>query len=255
MQTVQPILLGLGLILGEAGAGRPPGEDLARLQELLHDHQHPRGQSQAALLLLQSGPDAEKAVRQGLQQTEDTGVFLALAAAVSLGRDGRFADELLTALAVNRPGVRQAAAEALAATATAALVRRLRDVAAEAKAEPATRQAALWALGRSGRKQAFPLLLERLGGDGEALRRAAAAAPPDLTGQDFGADAARWKGWWERHKDLSREGWLQMRLLHQASRAQRLEGDLGRARAQVLRLQQQLYSRLPPGERLGHIQS
>src|SRR5207248_3073757 len=33
------------------------------------------------------------------------------------------------------------------------------------------------------------------------------------------------------------------------------EGDLGKARAQVLRLHQQLYGRLPAGERLGYIQA
>src|SRR5262249_51265452 len=82
-----------------------------------------------------------------------------------------------------------------------------------------------------------------------------ATALTDLTGQSYGVDAPRWKAWWARHKDMTAEAWLEMRLAYQATRAQRLEGDLARARAQVLRLQQQLYNRLPIGERLGHIQS
>src|SRR3954451_16487962 len=106
MQTIQPVLLGLGLLLAEASPGQPPGPDPdpARLRQLLHDRQHPRRQSQAALLLVQSGePEAEEAVRQGLKQAENSDVFLALAEAVRLARDGRFSGELLAALAVNRP--------------------------------------------------------------------------------------------------------------------------------------------------------
>src|SRR5947209_633543 len=110
MQTIQPILLGLGLILAGAGSGLPATPDPARLRELLRDRQHPRAQSQAALLLLHSAlPEAEQAIRQGLREAEDPEIFLPLAEAVRLSRDRRFSDELLAALAVNRPGVRQAA--------------------------------------------------------------------------------------------------------------------------------------------------
>jgi HEAT repeat protein len=256
MQTIQPVLLGLGLFLAEAGAGRPAGPDPARLRELLHDQQHPRRQSQAALLLVQSTqPEAEEAVRQGLRQAEDGDVFLALAEAVRLARDGRFARELLAALAVNRPGVRQAAAEALAVVADAALVRRLGAVAADSRADLATRQAALWALGRSGRQQAVPLLLKYLADDSQALAQMAADALAELSGQDYGPDRDRWAAWWERHRGLNNERWLEARLGYQSARAQRLEGDLGRARAQVLRLEQQLYGRLPDAERLAHLES
>ena len=200
-------------------------------------------------------PDAAQAVRRGLRETEDADVFVALATAVRVHGDGRFTGELLAALDGNRPGVRQAAAEALAALADPALVRRLRAAAADPGADPGARQAALWALGRSGRKQAAAALLEQLTGANEALRRAAADALADLSGRDYGLDAARWRAWWERHKDLSDERWLEARLAYQTSRARRLEGDLGRARAQVVRLHQQLYTRLPPAERLAYIQA
>ena len=50
---------------------------------MLHDRQHPRGQSQAALLLIRStDPEAERLVREGLRNHEEIEVFLALASAV-----------------------------------------------------------------------------------------------------------------------------------------------------------------------------
>src|SRR6516164_8547717 len=55
MPTISPILLGLGLLAAGDAPPRPADLDVAPLQELLHDRQSPRGQSQAALLLVQSG--------------------------------------------------------------------------------------------------------------------------------------------------------------------------------------------------------
>jgi HEAT repeat protein len=262
MQTIQPILLGLGMTLAVPGPARPAPLvhaaelDLAHLREVLYDRQDPRGQSQAALLLVQSrDPAAEKLVRQGLRQPEEAEVFLALAAAVRLRQDGRFLDELLAALTANHPRVRQAVAETLAVLPTPGLVSRLQGVAGDDEADLAVRQTALWVLGRCGRKQAAEALVRRLAADNEDLRRVAAAALADLTGQNYGTDVARWRDWWARHKHRSAEQWLEMRLVYQTSRAQRLEGDLSRARAQVLRLQQQLYNRLPVSERLSYIRS
>ena len=255
MHAISAILLGLGLMTPGADPARPPEVDPARLQETLHDRRDPAGQSQAALLLVQCPTDdAECAVRQALEQTEDVDVFTALAGAVRLCQDGRFAEELLAALRSVRPAVRQAAAEALAVLPHADLTNRLKEVANDARLELPVRQAALWVLGRSGRKDAVPALLEQLGGDNEALQGCAADALAELAGQNFGVDPARWREWWDRHKDLSNEQWLEMRLACQTSRVRRLEGDLERARMQVLRLQQQVYSRLPVADRPAYIQ-
>jgi HEAT repeat protein len=255
MQAISPILIGLGLLLPAADAVRPPEADPARLQETLRDRRDPAGQSQAALLLVQCPTeDAEIAVRQALEQTEEVDVFSVLAGAVRLCQDDRFAEELLAALRSVRPLVRQAAAEALAVLPHADLTRRLKDTGADDKLELPVRQAALWVLGRSGRKDAAPILLEHLEGDNEALQGCAADALADLAGQNFGVDAARWREWWGRHKDMSNERWLEMRLACQTSRVRRLEGDVERARMQVLRLQQQVYTRLPVADRPNYIQ-
>lgn len=256
MQAIQPILLCLATLLAERAAADAPAPDLAHLGEMLHDRQHPQNQSQAALLLVQSKwQGAEKAVREGLRGLENVEVFLALAAAVRLRQDRRFLDELLAALACSRPAIREAAAQTLALLAEDRLVKRLHRLAADGTVDVAVRQTALWTLGRCGSKEAARLVLLHLKDDEELLRRTAAAALRDLSGQDFGPDAKRWREWWDGHKNLSNERWLESRLAYQCSRAHRLEGDLTRSRGQLLRLQQQLYSRLSGSERVAHVQS
>jgi HEAT repeat protein len=247
------LLLGLAPLVTEVDL---PASDPAQLRELLHDRQHTRSQSQAALLLVQSkSPDAETIVRQGLRQTDSADVFLALAAAIRLQQDARFLDELLIALGNGRPAVRQAAADALAELSDPRVILRLQARAENAGADLTVRQAAIATLGRSGRKAAVVVLLDLLSNDNEAVRKAAVDALGELTGQSCGADLDRWRAWWERHKDLSNEQWLAQRLGYQSSHARRLAGDLERARAEVLRLHQQLYTRLPAADRLSHVQS
>lgn len=252
MQATLLHLAGLGLLLAQAS--REP--DLAQLQEVLSDRQDPRGQSQAALLLVQSAdPEAAAVVRRGLKQLESEETFVALAAAVRLRPDDRFTKELLTGLGAARPRVRQAAAETLAALPGAGLVPQLQTLLLDARADLRVRQMALWTLGRCGRKEAAAVLVEAIGQDNEELRRIAAASLTDLTGQAHGPDVAWWKAWWAKHKGLTAEQWLTLRLSFQTTRAQRLEGELARARAQVLRLHQQVYSRLPAADRFAHLQS
>lgn len=256
MHAVQPILLGLGLLIAQPERTPSPGPEPAQLLEMLYDRLNPGGQNQAALLLVQSpSPEAAKAVRAGLQQIDDAEVFHALAEAVRLAQDIRFVDELLTALATPKAGIRQAAAAALAVLPEPSLIRQLQARAEDDQADLAVRQAAVWALGRSGRKPAAPVLLQLLTHENENLRRAAADALADLSGQSFGLDSERWRVWWVRHQDCTNESWLEMRLAFQSSRAHRLEGELERARAQVLRLQQEVYTRLPVPERPGYIQA
>src|SRR5271165_3757343 len=117
--------------------------ELGNLRELLQDREDPRGQSQAALLLVQSRDSgAEKIVRRGLLQPENEETFLALAAAVRLRQDRRFLDALLAALTANRPRIRQVVAETLAVLADHGLVKRLEAVANDTKCDLRVRQTA-----------------------------------------------------------------------------------------------------------------
>jgi HEAT repeat protein len=255
MMLVQAVLLTTLLAQPPASATDGPGPDLALLREMLHDKQHPRGQTQAALLLMQSpSPEAERVVREGLSHAEEPEVFQALASAVEMCNDRRFADELIAALSAKKPAVRQAAAEAIAPGADDHLLRRLQQLVEDDRQDLAVRQTALWALGRSGRKVAVEVLVQQLRNEREVLRRTAADALADLTGQNHGNDFDLWETWWQAHRDLGVTRWAELRLAYQTTRARRVENELGRAQAQILRLQQQLYSRLAPAERLAHIQ-
>jgi HEAT repeat protein len=256
MQTVAGLVLGLGVLLAAPAASAGPEIDLANLREALEDRDDPRGQGQAALLLVQSrDPAAARLVAQGLRHPENEETFLALAAAVRLRQDARFLDDLLAALLANRPRLRQVVAEALAVLPAPDLVKRLQGIARDGKADLRVRQTAAWTLGRSGRKAAAAVLVELLASDNDDLRRVVAGALTELTGQALGQEEARWKAWWDQHRHLSNEQWLEMRLSFQCARANRLEGELLRVRGQVLRLHQQLYARLPLAERLTYLQS
>jgi HEAT repeat protein len=255
MPPLRPLSLGLGMLLA-LGSGALRASEEARLQELLQDRQQPAGQTQAALLLVQSrSPTAEDFVRDGLRQSDSPEVFLALAAALRLCQDTRFVDELVDALSASRPAVRQAAAETLAVLPEPPIVLRLQNVAEDTTMDLAARQAALWALGRCGRKGAAVVLLDQLSCDNEAVRCAAADALAELTGENHGLDLDRWRAWWAQHKDITPEHWLEERLAFQASRARRLDSELERARSQVVRLHQQLHARLPAADRLAHVQA
>jgi HEAT repeat protein len=254
MSTIHPLLLGLGMLLPMSDASTP-SPDPARLRELLYDSQHPRTQSSAAQLLVQlHSTDSQEIIRQGLKQTDSAEVFLALSEALRTTRETAFVDELLLGLASNQASIRQSASETLSELADAAVIQRLQSVAEDPRTDPLARQAAISALGRSGQKSAVPALLTQLSSVDDNLRRFAGDALAELTGQAYGLDVVRWRGWWEMHKDISEDRWFAQRLAYQVGRSHRLEGELDRARTQILRLHQQLYARLPAGDRLSHVQ-
>lgn len=258
MCALQSVLLGLSMWVGVDGVvpGKEgPSPEAAQLREMLHDRHRGRNQDQAALLLVQMPTaEAEAIVREGLRQTDSKEIFLALAAALRMCRDRRFTEELLEAVAAGQAAVRQAAAETLAVLADSDTLLQLQRLAEDAQTDLAARQAALWALGRSGRKSAAQVLLDQLADSEEPIRHAAAEALTDLSGQNFGTDAGAWRLWWENRKDLPEQRWLEERLAYQFSRSRRLEGDLDRTKSELIQLHQQYYARLPVADRLGHVQ-
>ncbi|MFM7111499.1 MAG: hypothetical protein ACKO26_10165, partial [Planctomycetota bacterium] len=254
MQAIIPMLL---MALGQAA---PPASewpsDPARLREMLRDKAQPRLQAQAALALLQlPSAEADAVIRQGLEQSEDPEMFLALVSAIRLTRDARYGEELTRALSRARGAERSGAAEALSALLDARLAARLKLVIDDPRADARARVAAVGTLGHSGRRVAAEPLLATLESGDEALRLAAADALADLSGWRYGPDIAKWRAWWERHRDMPAERWLEIRLAFQNSRVARLESELESARGQTVRLHQQLYARLGGAERLVYIPS
>jgi HEAT repeat protein len=251
MGPATTVALVAGLLMG---AAQPPASpaDVARLREMLHDNSRPRQQSQAALLLLQNDTqEAELAIRLELGQTNDPEVYSALVSAIRLNHDRRFLEELLSKLAGGQANIRQSAAEALAELADSPLLRRLQAVIEDEHSDRALRQLATWTLGQSGQQAAVSVLLNQLSGADEGQCQAAADALTVMTGLPYGRDLAGWRRWWKQHEGMSGEQWLEERLAFKNSQARRLEGELERAKAQIVNLHQQLYSRLPLADRLG----
>lgn len=256
MSAVHTLILSLGMLLPAGQGASAPANDPARWREVLFDRQHPRQQSQAALLLLQTPSlDAEEIIRQGLRQTNAPEVFTALASSIRLTRDRRFVEELFAALTGGLPALRQATSDTLAVLADSSLVARLQALVEDSRADRAVRQAALTILGRTGRKEAVGVLLDHLAGKDDQFRQASADGLMELTGRAYGSDVARWRSWWQAHQGMSNEQWLEERLAYQSGRTRRFESDLERARAQIVSLHQQLYSRLPAGDRQSHVQT
>lgn len=239
---------------GAATLPPPPPVDIARLREMLLDRGQPRLQNQAALALVQvhSG-EAEALIRQGLEQAEDTEMFLALASAIRFNRDLRFTEELVRALASNKQNIRQAASQALSVLAEPKVIEKLAKLLEDPATEISVAQAAAFTLGASGRKQSVPPLLKALASDSDRIRQAASDALADLTGQKLGLDAERWNQWWQSTRDLPTDRWLEDRLAFQLARRTRLENELEGARSQVVRLQQELYARLGAVEKLEYL--
>jgi HEAT repeat protein len=256
MGAFMGVLFGVFTALVDADVRPAPQPDLAHLGEALLDRQDPRAQSQAALLLVQMpGGEADKLVRQGLQSADAPDVFLALASALRLTRSTKYADELLVGLKSDREPIREAASEALAVLSSTDVILKLQRLAEDSNAEMAARQTALLTLGKSGKQLAAAVLLDQLSSANQEIVKAAADSLVVLTGQDFGVDIKRWRGWWQNHKEQSKEDWLEERLAYQTVRARRLAGELERTKVQVGRLHEQLHGRLPMADRLGHAQA
>jgi HEAT repeat protein len=255
MSTVPALLLSMAM-LAPALDPRMVIIDTATLREMLYDTQHAHKQSQAALLLLQNqSPDADEIIREGLHQTSNPEVALALISAIRLQHETRFATELLAAFSSPQVNVRQFAGRTLADLADGKVIARLQTVVEDPKADALVRQTAVWTLGRSGQRSAATILMGQLDNPDDAMRQAAVDALSELSGQTYGLNLVRWRAWWQQHRDLSAEQWLAERLAYQSNRSRRLEGELERTKGQIVRLHQQLYSRLPAGDRLGHVQS
>ncbi len=237
--------------------GEKPAEiplDPFRLREQLRIRDMPILQAQAALALVRHpSREAEAIVRQELQQLEEEATFLSIASAVGIERDIRFRDELFRSLTAGRQAVRQAGAEALSIQLDQSLLDRLKDSLIDPRLALSTRTLCAWTLGRSGRKGAVEPLLFALHRESGELKEAVFEALATLTGQELGGDPELWTAWWSRHKNLTNERWLEMRLAHQVVKNARLESELDASRNRALRLLQDLYSRQNATERLAYL--
>ena len=242
-------------LLFMAGQVQQPASDIARLRELLADKKQPQLQAQAAYSILQQQtPLATETVRQYLRDPRNVEVFTAFAGAIKLRRDGRFSDELIDALSIELNIVRQAACEALGASADGKAAFKLKQIAENSSQEESLRIQAMAALGKTGRKNAAETLLNLLADAKPSIRMASRSALAEIVGEDLGRDHAAWQVWFDERKNLSPEAWLEERLAQRNARLTRLDGELDSLRTRNRTLYQQIYVRLGPTEKIPFFQ-
>jgi HEAT repeat protein len=253
------------LVLALLGVGdpvaAPPRElppltgDLARLRELLYGRHDPLQQSQAALLLLQSGTaEGRREIDEALRRWDRPDVFQAASSAVRLRRDSTHAATLFKALGAEKLAIRQSAIDTVARLEVRLILRPLVALAEDPNASLLARQSAAAALGRTMQRSAVTPLLSLLSSDALAVRQAAAAALEELTGQTHGADVAAWTNWWAQQKDLTDDEWLAARNAFLADRARRVRDELARAENELVQVHQMLYAKIPAADRPSHLQ-
>ncbi|MEY4946896.1 MAG: hypothetical protein RIR22_1597 [Planctomycetota bacterium] len=245
-------ILSLLLLTGQV---QQPASDIARLRELLADKKQPQLQAQAAYLILQQQTTlATETVKQYLRDPRNVEVFTAFAGAIKLRRDGRFSEELIEALSIELPAVRQAAVEALGASVDGKATFKLKQIAENNRSEDNIRQQAIIALGKTGKKNAAETLLKLFIDPKESIRQTSRQALAELIGEDLGRDSVTWQLWFDERKNLSSEAWLEERLAQRNAKLTRLEGELDSSRNRNRTLYQQLYSRLGPTEKIPFFQ-
>jgi hypothetical protein len=116
-----------------------------------------------------------------------------------LGPEEGVIPALVRALGDEDEGVRMAAVFALGDMGPEAVPGLIQALEAE---DAEVREAAATVLGEIGPEaaEAVPALIETLDDGRPSVREAAAEALVDITGQDFGEDAATWRRWWEEHQ-------------------------------------------------------
>lgn len=132
-----------------------------------------------------------------------------------------FVDPLIVLLGAEEPGLRTAAALALAELRIGNVPARLGSIAADGDHPLAKRLAAIHALStNTHRRDVVEQLINLLGcKTSEVVARATAGLKPAAL-ESFGSDVGRWRSWWVRQSLLGQEQWLagQLKIYRQRNR-------------------------------------
>jgi len=206
----------------------------------------------ATMLLTRDHPAATTALAGLLTDSTNRAAGVAVAKAIAGAGTGQqeFVDPLFKMLTDSDPAVRSAAAEALGTYTDPATAKRLIALVTNAKTDSAVRVAAVSTLARIPDKRSVDTLISLLDDDTEAIRTAAAAALKKLTGiSTFGADARRWRLWWQENKDKSRQQWLADLANSLARQNAALDEQLAKLRARLRGVIGEWHGATPPANR------
>lgn len=123
------------------------------------------------------------------------------------------------------------------------VLKRLTDQAVDNAAPVARRRGCILALGYHRSQATARLLLTLIQPNNPPpVRTAAFTSLMLMTGIDeFGSDLGRWQRWWEQHRRVSEEQWLEELLTYHARKNEQAMAQSQKLQARVVELQRQLY--------------
>ena len=205
-------------------------------------------------LISEQGSAGVQAVGQLLESESDSGV-LQVVIAVLADREAdppaEFAAPLLALLGSSDGVTQREAAAVLGRYRDRATVRRLVEFARDPSASATLRTGAAFALGNHRTQGAARTLIELIQpAQPQRIRAAAFISLAELTGiGEFGSDVARWEKWWDQHRQLSENDWLNALLANLRRAADRANAEKTAVSDRLVESQRQLYRTLPQEDR------
>lgn len=206
----------------------------------------------AELLLSRTYPQAADALMGFLADATNRASQIAVAEAIAKRGDGRseFIEPLMAMLTGEESSVRAAAARALSVYRNDGVTDRLIAIAQDGKRPAAVRVEVIASLPRALEQKVAGALVGLLEDRDPAVASAAGDALGRLANiRTFGADAARWRAWWNQNKDKPRSQWL-AELATSLSRSQaELEAENARICERLAKATEDLYAAAQPAQR------
>ena len=172
--------------------------EVNRLLKLLDSPDEGTRMRAAAVLVSLEGEPARKAITRRLHRRTEPEVRAALALALEVRPREEFLTQLITMLSDPDDAVAPAAAKALAAYDYDLIAKPLLGIATDRVAPERARRFAIEILGRTGRADVVPTLIELFGE--EKLHDVVVAGLKHVTRQDLD-ELQKWRYWWDANKD------------------------------------------------------
>ncbi len=234
---------------------QPVAEDQKRISDLialLEESNPPAARKIGAAELLRVGPAVEARLVVVLRSDNDPAriaVASALAEYPHLGQPAFF-DPLLEMLIDDDPEVRAAARRAVAVARDPSVVARLEALLNDTTRPLAQRRSVVETLGLTTQFEAAAALMRVIQTPESPLAAAALDALGHATAQDFRADAAAARTWWEEVRALPREDWLRLQIDRLVRQNRLMQSNVADVEARLVAMEREALLRAAEPDRV-----
>lgn len=229
----------------------PP--DVQRNIRLLTGQNSLEARQIGALALLDQGSAAISALRQILTSQPTPIVVQAIAEAISDPKikdpPAELAEPLIQQLAADDSALRSAVITALVCYHDHDMPTRLRPVFANPQTTQQTRLAAVAVLSQLADRDSIETLIDLLKTQDDVVCQAAVNALNQLTGADYGTDAARWLTWWQTNRNRPPREWTRAVITSLREEHHAAVEEARSLRAQLAKAQREIYYLSPELDR------